>query len=88
MREVRIPRAFDISFFNWAGNHYKHLVLRKITILLAIGIFKNPGKPFGCFIKGLILPKTSIVSNVSLVYVGAMTGSGRERKRRKQCKQM
>ena len=86
MRQVRIPRASDILFFNSAENHYEHLILRQILILVAVGIFKNPSKAFGCFITGLILSKISILSNVSVVYVGAMIGSGRESKRRKQCK--
>ena len=82
MREVRIPRAFDILLFNRAGNHYKHLVLRKNFILVAVGIFKNPSKAFGCFTTGLILSKTSMVSNVSLVYVGVMICRARKNKRR------
>ena len=86
MREVRIPRASDVLFFNSAGNHYKHLVLLKILILIAVKSIKKPDKALGCLTTGLILSKILIVSNVYLVYVRMIPGSGQESKTRKKYK--
>ena len=83
--EQRIPRASDHLLKKYIAEiiHYKHLALRKIIILVAVGIFqktKKRGKAFGHSHTTWILPKTSIVSNVFLVYVGTMIGSSGESK--------
>ena len=74
------------AYIRGAGNVYKHLILRKIVTIVSAGIPKKQGETFYCLTSDWILPKILIVSNVVLLYVGAMTGSGRESKRRKQCK--